>query len=102
VTEVRVASLAEIPAGGLKRVEVGGVAIALARVGDTVHAINDLCAHRGGPLSDGKLSGTRLACPLHGWMYDVRTGECTFPRNGARVASYPVRVEGDDVWIDVS
>ena len=101
MSEVRVAALAEIPPGGLKRVEVNGVAIALARVGDAVHAVNDLCAHRGGPLSDGRLSGTRLACPLHGWMYDVRTGQCTFPRNGASVPSYPVRIDGNDVWIDL-
>ena len=55
----------------------------------------------GGPLSEGKLSGARLACPWHGWMYDVRTGQCTFPGRGAAVPSYPVRVENGRVWVEL-
>ena len=68
---------------------------------DRVHAIADTCVHQGGPLSEGKLSGTRLACPWHGFMYDVKTGQCLFPPRGSAVASYPVRVDGDDVFVDV-
>ncbi len=43
----------------------------------------------------------RLACPWHGWMYDVRTGECVLPGRGNRVASYPVRVEAGEVWVEL-
>ncbi|HWP74457.1 MAG TPA: Rieske (2Fe-2S) protein, partial [Methylomirabilota bacterium] len=66
----RVASLDEVPAGQPKLVELDGTRIVLARVGSAVYACGDVCAHRGGPLSEGKLTGTRLACPWHGWMYD--------------------------------
>ena len=97
----RVASVAEVPAGQLKLVELDGTRIVLARVGDRVYACGDTCAHQGGPLSEGKLSGSRLACPWHGWMYDVRTGECVMPKRGGRVASYQVRVEAGDVWVEV-
>lgn len=73
----------------------------LARVGDAVYACADACAHRGGPLSEGRLSGSRLACPWHGWMYDVRSGQCVFPGRGASVPTYPVRIENSDVWVEI-
>jgi nitrite reductase (NADH) small subunit len=101
VTTVRVAALAEVPPGQPRLVDAGGTRMVLVRIGDRVHALGDVCAHKGGPLAEGKLSGTRLACPWHGWMYDVRTGQCLFPGRGGAVASYPVRVEGDDVWVDL-
>ena len=98
---VRVAALGELLAGGLRRVDVNGTAIVLARVGDAVYACSDTCAHQGGPLSEGRLSGTRLACPWHGWIYDVRTGQCVLPGRGARGPQYPVRVDSDEVWLEV-
>lgn len=101
MSEARVASLDEIPADRPTLVEVHGVRIVLARTGAQVYACGDVCTHRGGPLSEGKLSGTRLACPWHGWMFDVRTGQCAFPPRGAAVPSYAVRVEGNDVFVDV-
>jgi nitrite reductase/ring-hydroxylating ferredoxin subunit len=71
------------------------------RIGDGVHAISGTCTHKGGPLAEGKLAGTRLTCPWHGWMYDVRSGQCLFPPRGGGVPSYKARVEGADVWVDV-
>jgi nitrite reductase (NADH) small subunit/3-phenylpropionate/trans-cinnamate dioxygenase ferredoxin subunit len=101
VPAVRVAALGELPAGGLRRVDVDGTAIVLARVGDAVYACGGVCPHQGGPLTEGRLSGTRLACPWHGWTYDVRTGVCLLPTRGARVSNYPVRVDGGQVWVEV-
>ncbi len=97
----RVASLGEVPAGQLKLVELDGTRIVLARVGDRVYACGDTCSHRGGPLSEGKLSGSRLACPWHGWMYDVRTGQCLFPGRGAGVPVYPVRLAADQILVEL-
>jgi len=96
---VCVARRKDLDAHPLKLVEVSGVRIVLARVGDAIYAFGDTCAHSGGPLSDGKLTGARLACPWHGWRYDVRTGECVLPGRGARVPTYSVRVDGDDIWV---
>ena len=101
MTEIRAASLDAVPAGQPMLIELGGTRVVLARVGDQVYACGDVCAHRGGPLSDGKLSGFRLACPWHGWMYDVRTGQCAFPGRGASVPSYPVRVDAGTVWVEM-
>jgi len=97
----RVASLEEVPAGQPKVVELDGVRLVLARVGDAVYACGDVCTHRGGPLGEGKLTGTRLACPWHGWMFDVRTGQCVLPARGASVPSYPVRVEAGEVLVEL-
>ena len=101
MSEIRAAALADVTPGAPHLVETGGTRLVLVRVGDQVHAIGDVCSHQGGPLSQGKLSGARLACPWHGWMYDVRTGQCLLPTRGAAVPSYPVRVEGDAIWVEV-
>jgi nitrite reductase/ring-hydroxylating ferredoxin subunit len=101
VSEVRAASLEDVPAGQPTVVVLNGTRVVLARVGQTVYALGDTCAHQGGPLGEGKLTGTRLACPWHGWMYDVRTGACAFPGRGAAVPSYPTRVDGAEVWVDL-
>jgi nitrite reductase/ring-hydroxylating ferredoxin subunit len=101
VSEVRAASLAEVAPDRPTLVVLDGIRVILARVGTEVYALGDTCAHQGGPLAEGKLSGTRLACPWHGWIYDVRTGACVFPGRGAAVPSYPAQVEADAVWVDL-
>ena len=98
---MRAARLDDVPAGRPLRVDVGDAAVLVVRAGDAVYACGAVCAHKGGPLEDGKLSGTRLACPWHGWMYDVRTGDCVFPARGARVPTFPTVVEGGDVWVEM-
>ena len=98
---VRVARLEDLPAGRPLPIDVDGAAVLVVRAGNAVYACGAVCAHKGGPLADGKLSGTRLACPWHGWMYDVRTGDCVFPGRGARVPTFDIVVEAGEVWIDV-
>ena len=98
---IAVARLEDLPAGQLRRVDVNGTGVVLVRIGDAVYACGDTCAHRGGPLAEGKLAGHRLHCPWHGWVYDVRSGECLFPGRGARVPAYPVRIEDGDIRLEV-
>ncbi len=97
---VKVATLAELPPGSGKPVEVNGKAIALFNVGGQVYAIDNTCLHRGGPLGDGMLEGEVVTCPWHMWEYNVRTGE--FVANPEiKVATYPVQVEGTDIKVAV-
>jgi len=98
---IRVARLDEVSPGEPRLVEADGTRIVLVRVGDTVHACDDSCTHHGGPLSEGKLAGTRLSCPWHGWMFDVRTGQCLMPSRGDAVPTYPVHVEDGEIWVDM-
>ncbi len=102
MSDVRVARLEDLRADQPTRVEAEGARIVLVRAGDVVYACDDTCSHQGGPLSEGRLSGTRLTCPWHGWMYDVRTGDCLMPSRGGRVASYPVRVDAGDIWVELA
>ena len=56
-----------------------------------VFALRDQCPHRGGPLSQGIVHGTRVTCPLHDWVIDLTTGRATGADEGA-TATYNVRV----------
>ena len=97
----RVARLDELPTGKPVLVVTGGARVVLARVNDEVFACSDRCAHQGGPLSEGRLDGTRLSCSWHGWMFDVTSGACLMPARGGSVVTYPVTIEAGEVWIDV-
>jgi nitrite reductase/ring-hydroxylating ferredoxin subunit len=69
-------------------------------VGGTIFATDNTCLHQGGPLGEGELVGDVVICPWHQWEYNVRTGE--IPGNSsAKVATYPVQVEGNDIKVAV-
>ena len=97
---VKVATRSEIPADGGKSVEANGRAVALFDVDGTIHAIDATCMHAGGPLGEGALEGAVVTCPWHGWQYDVTTGKLTTGQ-GAGVACYLCKVEGEDVLVAV-
>jgi nitrite reductase/ring-hydroxylating ferredoxin subunit len=101
LSKVRAAALTDLTPERPISVDLNGTRIALVRIDEQVHALGDVCAHQGGPLGEGNLKGSRLACPWHGWMYDVRTGQCIFPARGGSVQSYPVRIEGGEVWVEL-
>ena len=89
---VKVASTKELVPGSCKTVEVSGSRIALFNVAGKFYAMDDTCAHRGGPLGEGNLDGAIVTCPWHGWQYDVSSGACqTKPR--VQMVCYEVRVE---------
>lgn len=98
----QVCTIDEIPVGHVAAAEVDGVTIAIARTGDReVHAVNDTCTHANVSLSEGELSGCTLECWLHGAVFDLRTGTPLTPPATVPVAVYPVKLEGDDVLVDV-
>ena len=64
------------------------------------YAIDNTCAHRGGPLGEGALSGKTVTCPWHGWEYDVSSGACQMDAS-ISVKRFDVRVEGDDILVAI-
>lgn len=98
---VRVASLHEIPPGSMRCVTVDGLPIALANVQGTIYAFSDACRHAGGPLSAGVLIEDTVTCPWHGWTYNIRTGKSIVPPLGLRIATYPVLLDGDAIYLDI-
>jgi len=97
---LKTVAASEVPPGTAKAVSLNGKTVALVNTGVTYRALDNTCAHRGGPLGEGVVDGETLACPWHGWQYDVKTGEClTHPR--AKVACYAVKQEGDDLLVAI-
>ena len=95
-----VAKTGDVPSGEGRVVEVDGTSVALYNVGGEFYALDNTCIHRGGPLGDGICEGTTVTCPWHGWQYNVTSGEC-FNAPGDGVATYDVRVEGEDVQVKI-
>jgi nitrite reductase (NADH) small subunit len=86
--------------GRIIEVIVGGTAIAVAKVGGEHFAIANACPHAGGPLGEGSLDGHVVACPYHGWQFDIREGTClTVP--GQTVKRYDVKVVGTAVCVQL-
>ncbi len=68
--------------------------------GGTVSAMDNVCLHRGGPLGQGVIEGDKLICPWHGWQWDLKTGQAAH-NAAAKLAVYPLKVEGGDVMIEL-
>ena len=93
----------DIEIGTVRGAEIDGVDIAIARVGDReLYAVADKCTHGNVPLSEGELRGCRVECWLHGSEFDLRTGEPDKLPATEPVRTYPVKIEGDDVLVDVT
>lgn len=96
----RAIAAASLAPGRGTAVALGGRALAIFNLGGTFHAIEGNCRHRGGALGQGELVDAVVTCPLHGWTYDVTSGACLTAPHG-RVASFPCRIEGDDVLVEL-
>ena len=97
---MKVATLAEIPVGTAKSVEVKGTTIALYNVDGTLYCTANTCAHRGGPLGEGELDQATITCPWHGFQYEVATGKC-LTNPALSVACYRVQVRGQEVLVEI-
>lgn len=91
----------EIPQGATKRVVLNGESVLLCNVEGEIYAIEDVCTHDGGPLDQGELMGDRIMCPRHGAFFDVRTGAALTLPAIVPVQTFPVRIDGDDIYLDV-
>ncbi len=97
----RVADAAELSPGEAGTVYAGTRELAVCNVDGTYFAVSGLCPHQGGSLGDGYLEGHRLVCPLHGWTFDVRTGEAGEVLQPGRVNTFPVKVEDGGIWVEL-
>ena len=99
---VRVTPCESIPLREGKAVELGGRRIAVFNLGDSFLAVDNRCPHRGGPLSDGIVSGSTVVCPLHAWAFDLNSGAVVnHPESQACLATFPVRIEKGIVWVQI-
>lgn len=98
---ITVAKTMDIQEGAAKVVEVDGKPIALFNVHGKFFAMDNTCAHRGGPLGEGMIDDNIVTCPWHGWQWDVTCGKSLFNPN-VTLKTYPVVVEASEIKIDVS
>lgn len=97
----RIAARSELPKEGEAReFACGDRMICVANVGGEITALDNVCIHRGGPLGQGTIEGGKLVCPWHGWSFDPKTGEVGHNPT-AKVPTYPIQIEGEDVLVDV-
>ena len=109
-----VARAGEIPPGGRQLVEAGGRSIGVFNVGGTFVAALNVCPHQGAPVCLGPVRGTTLesepgeyrwgregeilACPWHGWEFDLLTGKALADKR-RRLRLYPVTVRDGTVYV---
>jgi 3-phenylpropionate/trans-cinnamate dioxygenase ferredoxin subunit len=98
----RVCALTDLTDDQPLRVELADVDVAVIRTEGEVFAIHDECSHASIPLSEGDVDSCHVECWLHGSRFDLRTGKPdVFPATES-VPVYPVRIDGDDVLVDVA
>jgi 3-phenylpropionate/trans-cinnamate dioxygenase ferredoxin component len=103
----RACSLDEFRDGEAVGVTVGDQDVAIARDGDELFAVEDICSHAAVPLSEGEVEGCTVECWLHGSRFDLRTGKPTGLPATEPVATFPVEVRANpdgtsDVYVDVT
>ncbi len=98
---VKLTTQSELPKPGeAKEFELGEKTICVANVNGTITAMDNVCLHMGGPIGQGYIEGEKIVCPWHGWEYNIKTGELgDDPKS--KLAVYPIKVENDDVLVDV-
>lgn len=89
----------EVVEGQIRVVYVLGQPVALCRVGARIHACSAVCTHEDGDLEGGQLRGHQLICPLHGSVFDCRTGRVLSPPAEEPLATFEVRVERGTVYV---
>jgi nitrite reductase/ring-hydroxylating ferredoxin subunit len=97
---IKVATLAELPPDSVMEVSVGETLYAICNVAGEIRALDGICPHQGGYLGQGNVADGRLICPWHAWEFDCRTGENCLDSD-QRVPTYPVKVEGPDILLQV-
>ena len=98
---VKVGTTDEIPEGTGKYFDVDGEPVAIFHADGNFYATCDVCTHEEASLSEGDLEGEIVECPLHGARFNVRTGEVKSLPAVVKVKTYPVRVVGDTIEVEV-
>jgi nitrite reductase (NADH) small subunit len=99
-----VCKVEEIPILGARVIErsaaQGGNVAVFRNDRDVLFALLDKCPHKGGPLSQGIVFGERVACPLHNWTIELKSGEAVAPDVGC-AKRFPIKVETGDVYVQL-
>jgi len=95
----RVCGKSELAPGEVKRLE--DPAVAVFNVEGTLFAISDTCTHAEASLSEGRVDGETVECPLHGACFDLRTGEALTPPAIEPVQTFRVLAQEDVIYVEI-
>ncbi len=98
---VAVAGAGDVPEGEVKAFEANGQRLVIAHTEGAFYAMEDLCTHDDGPLGEGELAGDLLECPRHGARFDVKTGQPVTLPAVIPVKTFPVKVAGDKILVQI-
>ena len=96
-----VARLEEVPNLGKKLVTVAGQEILLVNFKETIYAVENECPHQGAPMAGALLKDAHLACPRHGYRFELKDGSCK-DHPEFTLKTWPVRIENNEIIIDVA
>jgi NADPH-dependent 2,4-dienoyl-CoA reductase/sulfur reductase-like enzyme/nitrite reductase/ring-hydroxylating ferredoxin subunit len=102
MAEHKVANVAELPADGAKEVTIEGTKILVGRSNGQLFAVGGTCPHYGAPLVNGSIMNGRVKCQWHGACFSTATGDIEDTPGLDSLQCYPVRAEGEDVFIKVT
>jgi nitrite reductase (NADH) small subunit len=98
---VKLTTTSELPPEGeAKEFELEGKTYCIAHTHEGCAAVDNVCAHHGGPLGQGVVDGNKIVCPWHGWSFDVNTGALVH-NPSVRIPTYPLKIDGEDVLIGI-
>ncbi len=98
---VTVAARSALNDGDMIGVAVGNEEIALYNLAGEIYATSNICTHAFAMLSDGWLDGEVIECPLHAGRFEIKTGKGLGPPIPCDIKTYPVRVVGDEVQVQI-
>jgi len=96
----RVATVEDLPPGQMRSVAVEGEWIALYNVQGTIYATQGHCSHAEAWLTEGFLEGEEVECPWHGARFNVRTGAVLSMPAAVSLRTFPVKVEGGEIYLE--
>ena len=97
---IPVAKISEVPNFGKKVITVSGQEVLLINIKGSIFAVENDCPHQGSPLTAAIVKDGYIACPRHGYRFNLDDGRCNdYPEYALR--TYPVELRGDDILIDL-
>lgn len=97
----KAATVSDVAPGTVICVEVAGIRVALYNLEGEIYATSPSCTHVEADLSEGFIEDDEIVCPLHFASFNIRTGVAGGPPANGDLTTYPVRLDGDDIQVEI-
>ena len=98
--KIRLCSAADVPRGGVVKVETNGLAVAVFNLEGEYFVTDDACTHGPGSMSEGFVDGDCIECNFHQGVFNIKTGAVVQPPCMIPLKTYPASVDAGDVYIE--